>query len=95
MIHTRKAEKAGLVITISVFIGVAVNVLLCFLSYKFGLPTFLDTIVTIVLAVMGGMFPGVITALLTNAACTFFNDQAYFFAFINILVGVLSRSFAR
>ncbi len=95
MIHTRKAEKAGLVITISVFIGVTVNVLLCFLSYKFGLPAFLDTIGTIVLAVLGGMFPGVITALLTNAACTFFNDQAYFFAFINILVGVLSTSFAR
>ncbi|MCR4990928.1 MAG: HD domain-containing protein [Lachnospiraceae bacterium] len=95
MNHSYKDDKAGLIMAISIFIGILVNVLLYFISYRGGLPTFFDTIGTIVIAVMGGMFPGILTALLTNLVCTFFNDQAYFFAFINILVGVAATTFSR
>lgn len=95
MLHTRKADKAGLIMVVSISIGILVNVLLCYLTYTFGLPVFLDTIGTIVIAVMGGMFPGILTALITNLVCFVFNDQAYFFAFINILVAVIATNFSR
>ncbi len=80
---------------ISILSGIAVNVLFSYLSYRFALPAFLDTIGTIVIGVLGGMFPGILTAFLTNVVCTTFIDQAYFFAFINILIAVCAASFSR
>ena len=56
-----------------VLIGVAINVLLAFICDSIGLPLFLDTIGTILVSCIGGILPGIFTALITNAVCTIYN----------------------
>ena len=55
-----------------------------------GLPLFLDTIGTVVVACVSGALPGILTALLTNALCTPFNGISMYFAIINIAIAMLS-----
>ncbi|MCR4600114.1 MAG: HD domain-containing protein [Clostridia bacterium] len=73
---------------ISVIAGIAVNVLLFFLSYLFNLPTYLDTCGTIAVATFGGIFPGILVAVVTNLLCGLFYTQTLYFNLINALVAI-------
>ncbi|MCR5596202.1 MAG: HD domain-containing protein [Lachnospiraceae bacterium] len=73
---------------ICAIIGTAVNVLLSFVTYKTGLPFYFDTIGTIGVTALGGVFPGVMTAVLSNLICTLFNHNALYFAVMNAAVAL-------
>ncbi|SDH79376.1 Response regulator c-di-GMP phosphodiesterase, RpfG family, contains REC and HD-GYP domains [Pseudobutyrivibrio sp. 49] len=73
-----------------ILIGIAINVLLAFICSILGLPLFLDTIGTILVSCMGGLLPGIFTALLTNALCTIYNGVSMYFAIINIFIAILA-----
>jgi HD-GYP domain-containing protein (c-di-GMP phosphodiesterase class II) len=77
------------------FTGIVVNVLLAFLMNKFGLFLFLDTIGTIVVSALAGFFPGILTAVVTNAICTLFNPNAAYFSFLNALVAIFTVWFLK
>ena len=51
---------------VSVIIGIVINVLLAFISYQMELPVYLDSLGTIGVAAVGGLFPGIMTAIATN-----------------------------
>ncbi|WP_294486996.1 HD-GYP domain-containing protein [uncultured Ruminococcus sp.] len=72
----------------SVMMGMAVNVLLSFVSYKAGLPVYMDSVGTITVAAVGGLFPGIMTAIASNAICTVFNSSAAYFGIINAFVAI-------
>lgn len=73
---------------VSVMIGAAVNVVLASLSYKAGLPVVADTIGTVAITAVGGIFPGIMTAILTNAVCSLFNSEAAYFSLINAMIAM-------
>ena len=80
---------------LSVIIGIAINILLSYFTYRAGLPVYLDTVGTIATSVLGGLFPGIITAIATNLICTFFNGDALYFSIVNISVAICASWFAR
>ena len=70
------------------------NVALCYCVVRLDLPLYLDTIGTIFISILGGAFPGIMTAFLTNLLSSFFSDSIYF-SFINILVAVCAAWFSK
>jgi HD-GYP domain-containing protein (c-di-GMP phosphodiesterase class II) len=76
-------------------IGITVNVLLAFVMGKLGMPMFLDTVGTITVAVVGGLFPGIFTAVMTNAICGIFNQNAIYFGFLNAIVAIFTAWYVR
>ncbi|MCR5735226.1 MAG: HD domain-containing protein [Lachnospiraceae bacterium] len=81
--------------TLCVVSGIAVNVLLAWLTQKAGLPLYFDTVGTFAVTFIGGSFPGIMTALLTNIIFTFFNDIAAYYSLINVLMAVCAAYIAQ
>lgn len=75
--------------------GIIVNVLMAFLMNRFGLHLFLDTIGTIAVSAMGGLFPGIFTAVATNAICALFSFNYIYYGFVNAIVAILTAWFVR
>ena len=75
--------------------GVVINVLMAFLMNLLGLHLFLDTIGTIAVSAVGGLFSGILTAVGTNAVCALFNVNYIYFGFLNALVAILVAIFVR
>ena len=73
---------------IAVVSGIIINVLLAFITYRTGLPLYFDTAGTIGVTILCGTFPGVLTAAITNLACSLFNEYALYFAIINVVVAL-------
>ena len=76
-------------------IGIVVNVLLAFLMKKFNLYLFLDTVGTIAVSAVGGLFPGIFTAVMTNAICGLFDPSAEYFGFVNAIIAIFTVWFIR
>ena len=75
--------------------GIAVNAVLAFISYRAGYPIYLDTIGTIGVAAVGGLFPGIMTAVLTNVICSMFNGDAMYFGIVNAIIAIYTAWFVR
>ncbi|MDC7293386.1 HD domain-containing protein [Butyrivibrio sp. DSM 10294] len=71
-------------------IGIIVNVVLAYAMYSMGYPLFLDTIGTVAVAAVGGLFPGILTAVVTNAICALFNVNAIYYSFMNAMIAIFS-----
>ena len=54
------------------------NVVMSFFTHMYGLPVYLDTVGTMFVSLIGGIFPGIVNAVLTNAASTIFNKEAIY-----------------
>ena len=87
-INSYKSDKNSRHRAESVMIGIIINVLMAFISYRAGLPIYLDTIGTIVTAAMGGLFPGIMTAITTNALCSLFDHKAIYFGIVNAIIAI-------
>ncbi|MCR5216136.1 MAG: HD domain-containing protein [Lachnospiraceae bacterium] len=79
----------------TVLVGVLVNVFMAYVVHVTGLPIYLDTIGTMVVAIVGGIFPGMMTAVLTNTLCTMFSADAIFFTFVNTMIALFTAWFAK
>ncbi len=79
----------------SILIGVLVNVALSYAAYRFGLPLYLDTIGTIAVTAMGGLLPGLITAVISNMCCAVFNNLSIYYVLISILIALFTSWFTR
>ena len=88
--YVHSSGRGSALCAIAVTIGVTVNVLLAFISYQTGLPIYLDTIGTIGVASVAGIFPGIMTAILTNTLCSLFNSDAIYFGIVNALIAMYS-----
>lgn len=80
---------------ILVITGVISNVLLFFITHHFGLPIFLDTVGTIMTSVIGGLFPGILTAVLSNTLCAVIDDNSVFFMIVNVVVAIFTTWYFR
>ena len=75
--------------------GIASNVLLFFISNRLRLPFFLDTAGTLIAAALGGLFPGILTAVVSNTICAFIDSNSLYFMIINVLCAIYAAWFSR
>ncbi|MCR5421020.1 MAG: HD domain-containing protein [Lachnospiraceae bacterium] len=78
-----------------VIAGIMLNVIIAFISYYIRLPIYLDTIGTVAVTAVGGVFPGIFTAVFTNTICGIFNPAAIYFSFINAIIAILTAGFVK
>lgn len=79
----------------SVFIGIAVNVVVAYVLDLIGLPFYTDNAGTIGATIIGGIVPGVITAIATNVICGVFNGNALYFSIVNIIIAIFTALYIR
>ena len=95
-VYILKNPPALLVLTLA---GAALNLVLPdLLRSALGLPLFMDTLFTMVLTWSGGLFWGILTGLLTNAAYCFIHSLAwteYLYALCNAAVALITALFIR
>ena len=90
---SREKRKDRVICTIYIVFGILINTLCAFVTNKFNLPLFFDTIGTFAVAALGGYFPGVLVAVLTNMLCLIFNPEAIYFAIVNAAIALLTAQF--
>ena len=82
-------------ITILIVIGIVINRLLADLAIYFELPLYLDSVGTIVVAVIGGFSPGAIVGFLTNFIGGFVDSSTFYYGTINVMIAVCAGIAAR
>ena len=93
--YTRSQSKGRWLRALSVMTGIMLNVLLSYISYRFELPVRLDCIGTVSVAALGGLFPGILTAIVTNSICTVFNNDSLYFGVINVMLAMYTSWFIK
>ena len=92
-VYSNRLEKNNLRSCLAILAAVAVNFLMSFFTGKLGFPIYLDTIGTMGIAIIGGLFPAIVTAVATNIVCVFFNSESIYFSFINVFIAVVAVRF--
>ncbi len=62
---------------------------------KTGMPFYLDTVGTIAVAAIGGYFPGILAAVVTNAVCSIFNSNAIYYGILNAMTAVVTAWYVK
>lgn len=93
--HLHRSNRGSWLRASSVIAAVAVNVLTAFISFRSGMPIYLDTLGTVAVGSICGLFPAIMTAIATNAICTIFNSDAIYFSIVNAFVAIFSAWFIR
>ena len=78
---------------LTILAGIAVNVILYYVTCRFDLPLYLDTIGTMGVVVITGLFPGVLTAVVTNMLCSFIDGDTFYFGIVNVLIALYTSAF--
>ena len=92
---TNRSNRGSMERAAAALICIAVNVLFSWICRRTGIPVYLDTIGTVGMAILGGLFPGIITAIVTNVLCTTFNPAAIYFGSINACIAIYTAWFVR
>ena len=74
--------------------GIALNMLVSKTAAALGLPLYLDTLGTVLAAVLGGYLPGILTGYLTNLLNGFSDVTNIYYGSINALIGVAAAFYA-
>lgn len=85
-----RSNRDSMLRALSIMIGIAVNFLCAWAAYSIDLPIYVDSIGTITIAVLGGLFPGIAVAVATNIACTLFNPEAVYFSMVNAMIAIFT-----
>ncbi len=93
--HLHRSNRGSWLRASSVIAAVAVNVLTAFISFRSGMPIYLDTLGTVAAGSICGLFPAIMTAIATHAICTIFNSDAIYFSIVNAFVAIFSAWFVR
>ena len=89
----KKIDPHTLQLVLCILVGVIINTGPAFGVNKLGLPLFLDTIGTIAVSAIGGAFPGIAVAMLSNVVCGIFNPLSVYFGIVNVLMSLLTIYF--
>lgn len=76
-------------------IGVAINMLLGAVVSELGLPLCLDTVGSVVIAILGGFLPGVIVGFATNIIKSISDPSSLYYGVLNVLIACFATWFAR
>ena len=87
-------KRSNLIAILLCGAGVGLNMLLSALVTALDLPLYLDTVGTMIAAILGGYLPGVVVGFTTNLLRTLFEPAAIYYGVMNVLVAVLAAFFA-
>lgn len=76
-------------------VGILVNVILAHVSIRFGLPFYMDTMGTIAVSAAVGLFPGILTAVASNAIMALIHSNFIYFGFLNAIIAIATTWFVR
>ena len=81
-------------------IGVALNIFLSNIVNALGLPLYLDTIGTIIIATIGGYLPGLLVGFFTNIIKSVHNPVSFYYGVLNVMIActatfIANRSFKK
>ena len=82
-------------VSILIILGIVINRLLADMAIAMQLPLYLDSVGTIVVAVIGGFSPGAIVGFLTNFIGGFVDSSTFYYGTINVMIGVCAGIAAR
>ncbi len=83
---SRKRNVNAIKRRVAILIGIVLNVGLAFIALKNDLPLYLDCAGTILVTMVGGVLPGMVTGVATNVICSFFNETSLYYTFISVLI---------
>ena len=75
-------------------LGIVINIAGAQFASRLGLPLYLDSIGTVMIAVIGGYLPGVITGFLSNVINALSDPINAYYSFTNVLIAVAAAYFA-
>ena len=88
-----KKNKNRIKRVITVIIGIIINCVLGFITYKTGLPLYMDTVGTIGATMIGGALPGIVVGVLSNIVCGCFNNFSMYFSLVSAITVVCTLWF--
>ena len=90
-----RSHRDSMIRALAVIIGIAVGVIASFVAFRLKLPIYPDDIGTIGLSTIGGLFPGIMTAVLTSTVCMTFNSDSLYFGIVNAVIAIYTAWFVR
>ena len=95
--HTQRklSKKQNLVALYMIVAGIAFNMTLSSVMTALGLPLYLDTVGTVIVAVLGGYLPGVIVGFATNLLKTISDPSSLYYGVLNVLIAFFAAFFWR
>ncbi len=81
-------KRSNIVALILCALGIALNMLFSSSVASLGIPLYLDTIGTVVIAVMGGYLPGAVVGLVTNILKSISDPSALYYGVLNVLIAI-------
>ena len=90
-----RGTKKFIVTMLFCIIGIAINLIGSQLTSAFQLPLFLDSIGTMLAAIIGGTIPGIIVGYLTNITNMVFDEVSIYYGAVSVLIAVCASFFAR
>ena len=75
-------------------VGIGLNLLAGALVSMLGLPLYLDTLGSIVIAALGGTLPGVIVGFVTNIIKGLSDQSSVYYGFLNVLIAFCAARLA-
>ena len=76
-------------------LGVGLNLLLGYLAATIGLPIYLDTVGTVIVAILGGYLPGVAVGFVTNVIKSFSDPSSLYYGVLNAMIAIAAAYLAR
>ncbi|MBR1797893.1 MAG: HD domain-containing protein [Clostridiales bacterium] len=73
--------------------GTALNFILSYLIKQTGLPFYIDNVGSIIATALGGIVPGIITALCTNIVNFIVDGESIFYASLSVLIAMVTGAF--
>ena len=92
---SQSSAKVNIQRIIAVLLGIGVNVGFSLLTQKLGIPLYLDTIGTIAVSALTGVFFGLVTAASTHLICTLFNPISIYYTSISVFIALVTVAFIR
>ena len=75
--------------------GIVLNIVLAQLVLLLKLPLYLDSVGTVLAAVLGGPFPGAIVGALSNVVNSVSNSETLYYGVISVLLGITAAAMSR
>ena len=100
MIQNRKQEHRQSVLKMATYvflfcvIGIILNIAGAHFAARFNLPLYLDSVGTVLIAVVGGYLPGVITGFLSNVINALSDPINAYYSLISVLIAAAAAFFA-
>lgn len=89
-------SKSTLILTV---VGLALNIVLVWLTDLFHIPLYLDSIGTVIAAALGGTLPGIAVGFLSNYMTTLIavtpDPMTLYYSFLNVLIAVAAAHLSR